>query len=59
MGGKRNSVIEQRIWFSDSVKRRELHLESEEKFLEKCGIVGGVAWKVRSSRSSCFKSEEC
>jgi len=52
---------------SEAVKRRGLHLESEEKLLEKCGIVGGVASKVRSVRRrylkfsdcrSCFRSEE-
>jgi hypothetical protein len=52
---------------SDVVNRRGVHLESEEKLFEKCGIVEGVASKGRSSRrryliinnskGRCFRSE--
>ena len=35
---------------SEAVKRRVVHLESDGTLLEKCGIVGGVASKVRSVR---------
>jgi len=44
---------------SEAVKLRGVHLESEEKWPEKCGIVGGFAAKVKNSRRSCFKSDEC
>jgi hypothetical protein len=34
-------------------------LESAEKLLGECGIVVGVAAKVKNIRRSCFRSEEC
>jgi hypothetical protein len=43
---------------SEVVKRRGVHLKSEEKLLEKCGIVGGVASKVKNIGRSCCKSEK-